>query len=154
MSGDLGDDSLLGGDGDDSLSGGAGGDSLFGDSGSDSIFGGEGFDSLFGGIGDDVIVGGEGNDWLVGGAGADTFMFAGNSGELDVFPDFWYGEDRIAIARNINGTGIDTFEELMAAGAAYHSGSRFELGGGNVIVVPATPSELTAANFLFFDEFP
>ena len=63
MTGDLGDDVLIGGDGDDNISGG---------DGDDVLIGGPGFDTLDGGPGDDVLIDGEvvtdglvaGQEWL------------------------------------------------------------------------------------------
>ena len=75
VSGQGGDDTLIGGAGGDSLNGGVGNDLLVGNGGADSI------------------TGGSGSDTLAGGTGADTFIFAavsdfGPPGQEDVITDF------------------------------------------------------------------
>jgi uncharacterized repeat protein (TIGR01451 family) len=58
--------------GDDTLMGGPGADGLNGGDGNDVLRGGAGLDNLSGGAGDDALNGGEGNDNLRGGLGADA----------------------------------------------------------------------------------
>jgi Ca2+-binding RTX toxin-like protein len=70
LSGDEGDDVLLGGAGNDALQGGAGGDVLFGNDG------------------DDTITGGLGDDIAFGGAGNDTFRFTSALDGQDILVDF------------------------------------------------------------------
>ncbi len=67
-------DSLAGLNGFDLLEGGAGSDSLDGGNGNDTLEDGEGDDRLAGGGGWDVLRLGTGNDTALGGAGADTVL--------------------------------------------------------------------------------
>ena len=73
LNGAAGNDRLIGGDGDDTLNGDDGNDLLLGGTGVDTMDGGAGNDRLFGGDGDDVLNGGDGNDSLWGQAGTDTY---------------------------------------------------------------------------------
>ncbi|MBC8106221.1 MAG: hypothetical protein H7Z14_06490 [Anaerolineae bacterium] len=57
MSGDAGNDTLIGG---------SGNDSIYGGDGNDAIYGGEGRDRLQGDLGTDRLFGGAGKDWFVG----------------------------------------------------------------------------------------
>lgn len=80
LSGEGGDDTLVGGDGDDRLLGGDGADSIQGQPGADQIDGGAGNDNILGDrpvsgtapTGADVIRGGPGNDRISGQGGNDT----------------------------------------------------------------------------------
>jgi RHS repeat-associated protein len=87
VTGDAGNDTLIGHNSGDTLSGGQGSDSLqatggnnslVGGNGRDTIIAGSGNDTLVGGKGADSLVGGPGNDSLSGGPGADTIL--GSSG--------------------------------------------------------------------------
>lgn len=82
ISGNDGNDRLLGwgdrcivfGDqGNDYIQGGEGDDSLWGGDGNDFLLGGTGSDHLFGGDGDDVLAGGNGRDYIIGGDDDDTY---------------------------------------------------------------------------------
>lgn len=104
---------LVGGEGNDSLSRTAGDDSLFGGVGDDTLRGADGNDLLSGGLGRNLVDGGAGAEVLAGGMGADVFRFDDGNG-LDVVLDFNRGAgDRIAIAGNINGTGIDHSQQIV-----------------------------------------
>ena len=72
LSGDAGNDSILGSANDDTIEGGTGLDTLNGGSGNDTIFGGTDNDAINGQAGDDSITGDDGNDTLAGGDGNDT----------------------------------------------------------------------------------
>lgn len=74
-----GDDNVDGGNGDDIIQGGGGNDFLAGDLGNDSIDGGDGDDSLIGSFGNDTLLGGTGNDTGIGSFGAD--IINGQSGD-------------------------------------------------------------------------
>lgn len=74
LSGDDGDDFILGGQGNDLILGGAGNDYLVGGAGNDLLFGGAGDDWLFGEEGDDLLIGGDGDDHLDGGDGFDILI--------------------------------------------------------------------------------
>src|SRR5262249_31148469 len=65
LSGDIGEDLLVGGDGNDVLDGGDDADFLSGDAGDDVLTGGDGDDTLAGGLGDDVLTGGDGLDLFI-----------------------------------------------------------------------------------------
>ncbi len=62
MLGELGNDTLGGGDEDDALTGGSGTDTLAGDAGDDRLAGGSDDDMLVDGSGGDLLSGGSGND--------------------------------------------------------------------------------------------
>lgn len=90
LSGDPGDDLLIGqssqdtlegGDGNDTLSGGAGFDRLFGGSGADSISGGADADLIDGGSGANTLLGDDGNDIILGGFENDSIL-GGNGLDL------------------------------------------------------------------------
>ena len=72
LSGDNGDDTLIGSNGNDTLDGGAGADAANGGAGNDTIRGGLGNDQIGGGLGNDFIDGGDGNDFANGDAGDDN----------------------------------------------------------------------------------
>ena len=71
LSGDNGNDTLIGSSGDDTLNGGAGNDAANGGAGNDTVNGDAGNDQLGGGLGNDLIDGGDGNDFINGDAGDD-----------------------------------------------------------------------------------
>lgn len=72
LTGDAGDNYILGLGGDDAINGGAGNDDLRGGLGNDTIMGGAGNDRLRGDEGNDTVSGGEGDDEIFGGVGADV----------------------------------------------------------------------------------
>lgn len=85
-----GNDTLVGLGGDDTLDGGTGDDSLSGGSGRDSILGGDGADNISGGPAaspdlsdNDTISGGAGNDTIDGGASDDIITGDGGDDVLD-----------------------------------------------------------------------
>lgn len=121
IGGGNGDDILLGNDGNDILFGFNGNDTLDGGSGDDYLSGGEGVDILFGGEGNDTLVGGPGADLLEGGAGNDVFKF--NASDFapdtqDVIDDFVQGEDSIVI----EGLGEGSSVSLDANGSVFVNG--------------------------------
>ncbi len=94
ITGNLLDNSILGGKGNDTLNGVAGNDSIWGGAGNDTIYGGEGNDKIFGeegtdkiygGAGNDTLTGGKGNDSLWGNSGADNFIYASGDGQDVIF---------------------------------------------------------------------
>jgi len=87
ISGNGGDDRLVGLVGNDAIDGGAGADALFGNSGDDVLNGGAGDDNIIGSFGLDRMIGGVGRDVLRGGANADTFVHGTGDGS-DVILDF------------------------------------------------------------------
>jgi len=81
LSGDAGNDTIIGGDqldiiaggfGDDSIIGGGGANTLRGEAGNDTIIGGDGRESIDGGAGNDSIKAGGAVDYVNAGAGDDT----------------------------------------------------------------------------------
>ncbi|HKX44861.1 MAG TPA: Ig-like domain-containing protein [Burkholderiaceae bacterium] len=74
--GTIGADNLSGNGGNDHVVGLDGNDTLNGNNGNDMVEGGLGNDSLSGGNGNDVLIGGKGNDTLTGGNGADVFKWS------------------------------------------------------------------------------
>ena len=83
ISGNEGNDTLLGGNDDDRIRGQAGDDLVFGGAGVDNIITGDGADFAFGGLGDDYIDGGDGNDVIYGNEGLDELL--GGIGEDIIF---------------------------------------------------------------------
>ncbi|WP_158219891.1 calcium-binding protein [Ideonella sp. A 288] len=129
VTGNAGDNVLIGGAGNNSLDGAAGDDHLQGGAGLDTLAGGEGNDSLAGGLGNDVLLGGIGADTLVGGVGIDTL--AGGAGndvyEIDVAADLVDeaapgsdGVDTVRLAFTAAGTYVmpQGIERAVVAGAA------------------------------------
>jgi Ca2+-binding RTX toxin-like protein len=82
VSGNRGDDTLVGGSEDNSFNGGVGNDTLKGMGGDDTLNGDEGNDTIRGGAGEDSIDGGDDNDTIRGGAGDDDIQ--GGSGEDNI----------------------------------------------------------------------
>jgi Ca2+-binding RTX toxin-like protein len=78
-------DTLSGGDGNDRLEGGAGWDDLSGGNGNDLLLGGTGGGFMDGGAGDDELYGTSSGDRLQGGAGADKIYGGGGIDILDFF---------------------------------------------------------------------
>jgi Ca2+-binding RTX toxin-like protein len=72
ISGNGGNNDLIGTGDADTISGNGGNDTLTGLGGNDTLNGGPDNDLLFGGDGNDLLFGGSGNDTLQGGAGADS----------------------------------------------------------------------------------
>ncbi|MGK7890228.1 MAG: hypothetical protein AB4042_12910, partial [Leptolyngbyaceae cyanobacterium] len=87
------------------LSGDDGNDTLIGGSGDDMIVGGDNNDTLRGGDGDDMIIGGDGRDVCVGGNGSDTFVLQ-NTILFGVIRDFEIGVDFLGLSVDFS------FEEL------------------------------------------
>ena len=75
---------LTGNRGDNILMGGMYADTLKGDRGKDTLSGMGGDDALDGGVGDDTLTGGAGADMLTGGDGDDTVSYAGSSAGVTV----------------------------------------------------------------------
>lgn len=80
ITGNVGNDVILGLGGNDDLTGGADNDQLYGHSGDDLLVGALGNDRLDGGADDDHLFGGDGNDWLYGNAGKDK-LDGGDGGD-------------------------------------------------------------------------
>ncbi|MEQ9622316.1 calcium-binding protein [Coleofasciculus chthonoplastes] len=115
MSGNDGNDTLIGGPKNDTLYGNSGNDRLYGNSGNDRLHGGPGNDRLHGGVGNDTLYGdvgndrlhgGSGNDRLVGGFGDDEFAFYSKNEGIDRIEDFTVGSDKIQVDDNGFGGGL------------------------------------------------
>jgi Ca2+-binding RTX toxin-like protein len=96
------------------------------------------------------LVGGKYDDYFKGSGGADTFVFSGSTIGHDTVMDFKPGVDRLEIARNIGGSGIDTVSEVLASARTDVFGSlTLNLGNGNEITLAGvTQGELTAQSII------
>ncbi|HZZ43160.1 MAG TPA: hypothetical protein VFE58_09500 [Tepidisphaeraceae bacterium] len=94
ITGDGGDDTLIGSAGPDTISGGTGNDSIYGLAGDDSLSGDEDNDTIRGGDGNDTISGGADDDSLAGEGGVDSIT--GDSGDDQLF-DYFPGEEPIIV---------------------------------------------------------
>jgi Ca2+-binding RTX toxin-like protein len=90
-----GEDRIAGLAGDDTLLGGAGDDLIEGGDGNDHIDGGADDDVIFGDAGNDILIGGLGNDVIKGNAGNDTFVVTSTADGRDSYD---------------GGDGIDTLD--------------------------------------------
>lgn len=159
-------DFIAGGLGADFIVGNGGNDTLIGDNdagdtvgGDDILYGGLGDDLIYGSKGYDALVGQQGNDTMGGGIGKDSFFIFSNNGQ-DVILDFddpdaatynnaarfgfetneEWRDDFLVIERNINGTEIDTFEELQASSSVIDGNLVFNLGDGNSLTLNGVTS--------------
>ena len=141
---------IYGGAGDDMLYGNLGSDVLYGGTGNDKLFGGQDADTLSGGAGNDTLNGNRGADLLVGGAGWDHFVFTGGSGH-DTIADFTYFTDYLVIQRNVNGSGIEGFADVVARATQVGSDVVIDLSGGNTItMLNYSTGNLISADVLIF----
>ncbi len=149
--GRLGADLIQGNSGNDFLRGNQGDDTVRGGQGDDTVRGGQDNDVLFGGKGNDDVLGGKGNDVLFGGPDFDTFIFGDSSGQ-DVIGDFELNVDLIAIASNVNGSGILSEADALAQITTDAVGDAvFDLGGGNTVTLAGVdPSTISEADLLIF----
>jgi len=117
--GDLGSDTICGGDGDDTIFGDIDNiatdassqkDYLCGGSGNDLIFGDEDADKLCGGEGNDTLYGGKGDDTLIGGSGRDYFCLTAADGG-DVIADFTPGEDLLVLMGGLKGDRLSIVQD-------------------------------------------
>lgn len=109
LSGDDGDDLMLGFLGDDTLRGGSGDDILDGSGGDDSLLGGNGDDVMIGGDGDDTLTGLGGTDVLLGNGGND--VLAGDEGD-DLVIDFSGADTLDGGLGNDTLNGIDRSDKI------------------------------------------
>ena len=133
LTGDGGDNSLLGFGGNDALEGGAGDDTLNGHAGDDTLTGGGGSDWLNGQAGHDL---------LTGGGDADTFVFGGG----DTVADFQDGSDKI----EISGFGHITADNFEANVTIRQSGSDVEVQIGDDVLTlnGVSAADLTVDDFV------
>ncbi|MEG4853299.1 S8 family serine peptidase [Microcoleus sp. B5-D4] len=140
-------DTLLGGADNDVLNGGVSSDFLFGDAGSDTLQGGKGDDALNGGDGSDVLVGDGGKDTLTGGLGPDTFVLRSDSAvsdatAADVITDFNSFVDSIGLTDNLTEADLILEEISIAPGL---SNTLIKIRQSNAIlglVANASPQDL------------
>ena len=133
LSGDAGNDEIIGGEGADLINGGAGDDTLYGSAGNDKIsgeadvdliYGGDDSDFIDAGAGDDTVIGGnpdgtvghDGEDTIRGGEGDDDL--SGNAGKDNIFGEVGTdtingneGDDVLA-----GGPGVDRVAALAEYG--------------------------------------
>ncbi len=83
LSGEAGDDTLIGGVGDDTINGGAGNDDIRGREGNDALRGGADEDTIRGNDGNDLIGGGNHPDMIFGEAGSDTLLGGNGDDHID-----------------------------------------------------------------------
>ena len=144
-------DLLSGGLGDDVLIGSGGDDALYGGGGNDYLQGGTGNDSLFGGDSNDYLQGGAGNDKLTGGNGADTFAWS--SGQDEIL-DFEIGTDKIAF----NDPSLASFGDLQKFMSQVGSNVVITYPGpdqgSSIVIYNVLLTSLSASDFIFNDPNP
>ena len=151
------------------IQGTSGNDVLIGTSGDDRIEGSEdpfgrfedGYDIIEGGAGDDVLIGGPPKSPYGGfiidlyrfGSGSGNDVIIGFSPSQDFVGGVPYGAqydtlDRIELARNINGSGIDSAQDVLDAATTNEDGwVVLNLGGGNSITLQSIErSDLSTRN--------
>ena len=134
------DNTVTGNEGDNLLLGWDGNDTVAGNAGADILYGVEGNDSLSGGAGIDVLVGGNGLDTLDGGSESDALY--GEDGN-----DALYGGTGFATDILVGGGGNDTLDgsASVASGQARNQGD-YDLmdgGAGDDNYAVDTPADLT-----------
>ena len=118
-------------------------DTVTGGGAADVIRGGVGHDFLDGAGGNDTIAGGKGNDLILGGTGADHFLY-GDADGTDVISDFEDGVDRI----DLTGLGLG-FGSLAITSYDGGLGTRIAFGSTVIKLADVTPTEVSAADFIF-----
>ena len=133
-----------------SHSGTSGNDTLSGNGGDNNMLGGTGDDILDGADGNDRLVGGTGDDLLTGGAGNDLFVFSDYSGS-DTIEDFELSTEPDQVIDQIDLTdvsGVGGFVDLAIQ--AVGNDTEIDLGGGNTItLLGVNPADLGTEDFLF-----
>ncbi len=124
-------------DGGDRLSGNGGNDKLVGLVGNDFLNGGDGNDRIFGNSGDDIIDGGLGNDRISGNQGADEFVIT-QLGQRDTIVDMELGIDKI----DLTDFGFASAAEALALASDVGVSTVFDFAGPASLVVQGV---LTAA---------
>lgn len=124
-------------------------DVLFGGLGNDTLNGGFGNDTLTAGQGNDNLIGGASDDALIGAAGNDLFTYDARQFGDDTVLDFTLGQDRL----NFSTIGIGSLDVLQPFIAQVGADTVFTMGYGgsteSITLRNITPSQLTAANFVF-----
>jgi len=121
-------------------------DVITGDAGNNRLVGNEGDDVLFGAGGIDYLLGGLGDDTLIGGDGADVFLFEGQF-DNDTISDFWAGTgrtDRIWLRDQ----GIDSWDELQGAMTQNGDDVVITLDQGTITLENILLGDLVADDFI------
>jgi len=134
----------------DLITGDAGDNRLLGNGGDDALTGAAGNDHLLGGAGADRLDGGTGNDLLTGGAGADVFVFKTGYG-VDTVQDFDASLDLIELSTSLLGgtaaTGaavLTDYASLLGPNAVLDFGS-----GDSIIIEDISDLSILANSFAF-----
>lgn len=132
-------DNLTGGDGNDLIAGGTGNDIITGDAGDDIIYGNAGDDTINGGADNDTLIGGAGVDSLDGGAGNDEIVLASTTVDgTDVLAG-GNNTDTLRLTGDVAFTGtISQFESVSLAEAADLTIAAAELGDNTITTVTGT----------------
>uniref|UniRef100_UPI0023B30D01 calcium-binding protein n=1 Tax=Snodgrassella communis TaxID=2946699 RepID=UPI0023B30D01 len=160
LSGGAGNDTLWGGDGDDILNGDDGNDIINGDNGNDILNGGDGNDTLNGGDGYDTLIGGDGNDTLNGGNGYDILIggtgndiLKGGDREKDRYEfEAGHGQD-IIYDKGYYAHKIE-YNDIVFKGASLAQAKFTRSGNDLVIQAYGTDDSLTLPDYLnYTNEF-
>ncbi len=129
----------------DTISGNDGNDLLVGRVGNDTLNGDDGNDRLFGNSGNDTFNGGHGNDVMTGQSGIDTYLFDMAPGR-DSITDFATGTDIL----DVSGFFTD-LAEVQAATVDVGGNAQITFGpGGNFLtLIGVTEAELSSGDFVF-----
>lgn len=128
----------------DVISGEGGNDKLVGLVGNDVINGGAGNDRIFGNSGADVIDGGIGNDVVSGQQGADQFVVGVAEGR-DTVTDFNTAEDQV----NLVAHNFADFAAVLAATTDINGTATIALGGTNIVRLSGVlEADLAADDFI------
>lgn len=146
------DSTIFGGEGNDVIDASAVGTTdliLSGDLGNDTITGGDGDDTIIGGAGADLMTGTDGDNTFVFASLADTFTGALKDGDTDVITDFATGTDELdLLITGTNGGFFDDtnvfadYDAAFAAANTYFEGNTHiyffasnVTAGGNVLFI-------------------
>ncbi len=128
----------------DAISGEVGNDRLVGLVGDDVLNGGAGNDRIFGNSGADVINGGIGNDVVTGQQGADQFVVGVDEGR-DTVTDFNTAEDQV----NLVAHNFADFAAVLAATTDINGTPTIALGGANIVRLSGVlEADLAADDFI------
>jgi Ca2+-binding RTX toxin-like protein len=109
-------------------------------------------DIILGDANANQIEGGAGNDNMVGGGNADAFLFRTGSSIDNIFDFLKVQGDKIHLQSNLNGSGITTAAQALAATADVGGGNAAVfLGGLNALtLVGVSAASLAASDFVIF----
>jgi Ca2+-binding RTX toxin-like protein len=138
---------VTGGDGRDVLQAGTGMQTVLGGVGNDTIRGGVGAQLLIGDAGDDYIQAGSGNHTLLGGAGHDVFALSNGVHGQIVIGDFDPTQDKIEIARGLNGLVLNVQHDLIAQVSSDARGDAvLDLGAGTTVTLTGVSAHRVEAH--------